>query len=238
MELRVADRGVDQAHPVVPPRRRRRGHVGRRSGPRSAHGPRRLLTVPPGSAARSPPTVCNTVPFFATRRLAVSNDTTTERTRDGAGDRLGERLRHLRPAVRVRPVRHLGRTARVLSDGAFGPLGRLVAADPLRRRVRDRPRHREVPVRQRHLRGADGRSRPERRPGPGARARVGRAPDQRRPSAAHLDPPTGPADDESGARGRVRGVHPRAVPSAGRRRRRHRRRRRRLPSTPSRSRSG
>ena len=39
MELRVAIEEWLAAHPRVPTRRRRRGHVGRRPGPRTAHDP-------------------------------------------------------------------------------------------------------------------------------------------------------------------------------------------------------
>ena len=111
-----------------------------------------------------------------------------------------------------------------MPNGAYRPVGRLVAAHPLRRRLCNRARHRNVPLRKRHQRGAN------RRPGAWRRSRacgadLRCAADQCRPSAAHVDAAPCVTNDEPGARRRVRGFHSRAVPTAGRRRGRTRRRR-------------
>ena len=49
------------------------------------------------------------------------------------GQRLGDRLRHLRARLRRRPLRHLGRAAGALPDRAHRAVGRIVAADEVRR---------------------------------------------------------------------------------------------------------
>ena len=58
--------------------------------------------------------------------------------------RLDHRLRHPRRRLRRRSVSGVGRSPRAVPDRPFRPMGRLVAADSLRRRGGDRPRRRPL----------------------------------------------------------------------------------------------